>query len=246
MCRQNLKTCYNCNKVYSIRGEVMKKILNRNIIIGLCSIGLFLILLILLLTVDRKGNVEGQIGLYGLNKTFLVNQYKESWDGLSDVILYISLGFLVGLAIYVLYQVSNKKNLLKVDKDILFVGCGILIIIFFWILFDKILIINYRPILVKMEAEASFPSTHVMLTTFILLSSGYCITKRESKNLIHTILGYAGFSCLVFICVLGRILSSMHWMTDCLGGFLIGFGLFSLMVGLDKFFTNKEQIQALK
>ncbi|MDE6407807.1 MAG: phosphatase PAP2 family protein [Anaeroplasmataceae bacterium] len=224
----------------------MKKIFNKYVVIGISCIGIFLFLLILLLTVDKKTNVEGQIGLYGFNKAFLVDRYKESWDGLSDVILYISLGFLLGLAIYGLYQLTNKKNLFKVDYDILLVGGGILIIILIWILFDAMLIVNYRPILIDMEASSSFPSTHVMLTTFILLSSGYCITKRESKKLIHTILGYGGFSVLVFICFLGRVLSSMHWMTDVLGGFLIGFGLFSLVVGLDKALISKERTIALE
>lgn len=219
----------------------MKKVFNRYTIIGLSCIGIFLILLILLLTADKKGNVEGQIGLYGFNKVFLVDQYYESWDGLSDVILYISLVFLAGLAIYGVYQLVSKRSLFKVDKDVLLVGGGIIILVIFWMMFDKLLIVNYRPILIETEAEASFPSTHVMLSTFILLSSGYCITKRNSKKLIHTILGYTGFSIMVLICMLGRILSSMHWMTDVLGGFLIGFGLFSLVIGLDKMFVLKEK-----
>lgn len=218
----------------------MRKIFNKYTIIGISCIGVFFFLFILLFTVDKKENIEGTIGLYGLNKVFLVGKYKESWDGFSDVILYISLGFLVGLIVYGLYQLANKKSLYKVDKDILLVGCGTLVIVFFWILFDKICIVNYRPILVNQEAQASFPSTHVLLTTFVLLSSSYCITKRNSKKLSYTIFAYIGFSCLIILCALGRILSSMHWMTDVLGGFLLGAGLFGLVVGLDKAFTKKE------
>lgn len=218
----------------------MRKIFNKYTIIGISCIGVFLFLLLLLFTVDKKANAEGTIGLYGLNKVFLVPQYKESWDGFSDVILYISLGFLVGLAGYGIYQLGSKRSLFKVDKDILFVGCGVLMMIIFWIFFDKICIVNYRPTLVGQEAQASFPSTHVLLTTFILLSSGYCITKRNSKKLLYTILGYVGFSSLIVLCAIGRILSSMHWMTDVLGGLLLGVGLFSLVVGLDKAFTKKD------
>ncbi|MCM1130423.1 MAG: phosphatase PAP2 family protein [Roseburia sp.] len=219
----------------------MKKVFNSYIIIGLSCIGMFLILLVLLFTADKKVNFEGEIGLYEFNKIFLVDQYNGNWDSVSDVILLVSLGFLVGVAIYGVYQLTSKKSLFKVDKDILFVGGGILIILLFWVLFDKAIIVNYRPILIEMEAEASFPSTHVMLSTFILLCSGYCITKRESKKLIYKILSYTGFSIMILICVLGRLLSSMHWMTDILGGFLMGFGLFSLVVGLDKMFALKEK-----
>lgn len=218
----------------------MKKVLNKHMIIGVSSIVIFLILFILLLSVDKHTNVKGEIGLFSFNKFFLVDQYYQSWDSLSDVILYMSLGFLLGLVIYGLYEFISRKSLFKVDKDILFVGCGILILILLWVLFDKVFIVNYRPVLIDKEADASFPSTHVMLSTFILLSSAHCITKRNSQKRKHTILGYLGLFILAYVCILGRLLSCMHWMTDVLGGFLLGFGLFNLVVGLDKIFANKK------
>lgn len=218
----------------------MKKSINKYIIIGVSLIGIFLFLLILLLTVDRQTNEEGMIGLYNFNKIFLVAGYKETWDGFSDVILYISLVFLLGLAVYGIYQLANKKSLFKVDKDILFIGIGVLIIFLFWILFDKLFIVNFRPILIQQVSEPSFPSTHVLLTTFIFLSSGYSITKRNSKKKIYTIISYIGFSSLILLCFLGRVLSSMHWMTDALGGLLLGAGLFFLVVGLDQAFLKKK------
>ncbi|MDE6661400.1 MAG: phosphatase PAP2 family protein [Anaeroplasmataceae bacterium] len=219
----------------------MKKVFNKFVIMGLCSLGVFIILLILLLTVDKKVNIEGEIGLYSFNKLFLVEEYEESWDGFSDAILFISLGFLGGLVIYGLYQLVKRKNPFKVDKDILLVGGGVLILIILWILFDKVFVVNYRPTLIDIDAEPSFPSTHVMVTTFILLASGYCLTKRYSTKSLYTILTYAGLSALIALGAFGRILSSMHWMTDVLGGFFIGFGLFSLVVGLDKVFTSKKE-----
>ncbi|MDE7212969.1 MAG: phosphatase PAP2 family protein [Anaeroplasmataceae bacterium] len=224
----------------------MKRVFNKFVIIGLSFIGVFLILLILLLTVDKRVNIEGEIGLYSFNKLFLAGEYKDSWDGFSDAILYTSLGFLVGLAIYGLYQLVNKKSLFKVDKDILLVGGGVLILVVLWVLFDKLLVINYRPLLIGTEADPSFPSTHVMLTTFILLASGYCLTKRYSTKRLYTVLTYIGLAVLVILGALGRILSSMHWMTDVLGGFFIGFGLFFLVVGLDKVFASKEKNEGLE
>lgn len=223
----------------------MKKLFNKYIIIGLSCIGVFFILLILLLTADKKVNGEGLIGLYGFNKAFIVEQYNGNWDSVSDVILLVSLGFLAGVALYGLCQLASKKSLFKVDKDILLVAGGVLFLIVLWVLFDNLFIVNCRPTISGSADESSFPSTHVMLSTFILLSSGYCITKRESKKLIYTIMSYTGFSIMILICILGRILSSMHWMTDVLGGFLIGFGLFSLVIGFDKRIALKEKIRCL-
>lgn len=219
----------------------MKKFINSYLVTGICCLASFFILLILLMTVN-KDNVAGhEIGLYSLNKVFLVNKYNDLWDVISDAILYISLGFGVGLAIYGFYQVTQRKNILKVDKDILFTGLGILILVLLWVIFDHFLIINYRPILIEEEAQASFPSTHVMVSTFILFTSCKIIIKRNPTKKLNQILGICGMSALVLLCFLGRLLSSMHWMTDVLCGFLIGFGMFCLVFGFEKLFSKKEE-----
>ncbi|MDE7161174.1 MAG: phosphatase PAP2 family protein [Anaeroplasmataceae bacterium] len=224
----------------------MKKVWNKYTIIGISCLGAFLLLMILLLTVDKVHNYVGAIGLYSFNKAFLVSYYNETWDVLSDVILYIALGFTVGLAIYGLYQLISKKSLFKVDKDIIFTGIGIVIIALLWIIFDKVFVVNYRPIVIDGLADESFPSTHVMITTFVLLISCRVILKRKPYSLKNTIAGYSGMSILVALCALGRLLSCMHWMTDVLGGLFIGFGLYFLVVGLDKAFESKQQIQVVE
>lgn len=220
----------------------MKKIVNKFTIIGVACLAAFLLLMILLLTVDKTEVVGKPIGLSSLNKAFMVKYFNDTWDVLSDVVLYFSLGFTAGLAIYGVYQLVNKRSLLKVDKDILCTGACIILLLAMWLLFDKVFVVNYRPILIQKVAEPSFPSTHVMLSTFALLVSARILTKRYSTKTLYTILTYVGMSLLVVLCVLGRVLSGLHWATDVLGGFLIGFGLFSLVLGLDKAFEKKEEL----
>lgn len=221
----------------------MKKYINSYLIAGVCCLATFFILLILLMTVNKETVVGHEIGLYSFNKLFLVNKYNDLWDVISDAILYISLGFGVGLAIYGFYQVTQRRNILKVDKDILFAGIGILLLVLFWVIFDLLFVVNYRPILIEEEAEASFPSTHVMVSTFILFTSCKIIIRRNSTKKLNRILGICGMSALVLLCILGRLLSSMHWMTDVLGGFLIGFSLFCLVFGFEKLFSKKEKLK---
>lgn len=219
----------------------MKKYLNSYLIAGGCCIVAFLLLIILLMTVNKEVVCGHEIGLYGFNKIFLVGKYNDLWDVISDVIFYISIGFCFGLAIYGFYQLTQRRNILKVDKDILFTGIGILLLLILWIVFDRWLIVNCRPILIAEEAEASFPSTHVMFSTFILFTSCKIIIRRNPTKKVNRILGICGMSVLVLLCILGRLLSSMHWMTDVLGGFLIGFGMFGLVFGIDKMLASKEK-----
>ncbi len=213
---------------------MLKKVLNKYTLIGLGFLFIFLFLLILLMSVDKVDNIYKQIGLYNFNKILLVDYYNESWDGFSDVILYISLIFLLGLIIYGIYQLNKRKSLFKVDKDIILTGFGFIFIIILWFVFDKVIEVNYRPISVDGRAQTSFPSTHVMLCCFSLLATSRIILKRNTNQFKYYILGYSGVSLLIFLCCLGRILSKMHWTTDVLGAIFISLATFFITIGLDK------------
>lgn len=217
---------------------MLKKIFNKYTIIGGVLLFLFILLLILLMTVDRANNIYKQIGLFSFNKLFLVDYSNEAWDEFSDVILYISLLFILGLAIYGFYQLSKKRSLFKVDKDIIFIGCGLAILAFVWLVFDKLIDVNYRPIAISGTAQTSFPSTHTMIAAFVLLAATRAILKRNGNEIKYQLLAYSGSSILILLCSLGRILSKMHWATDVLGGLFIGVGLFFILVGLDKAFEK--------
>lgn len=219
----------------------MRKYLNSYLIAGGCCMVAFLLLIILLMTVNKQMVSGHEIGLYGLNKVFSTGKYNDIWDALSDAIFYISLGFCLGLAIYGFYQLVQRKNVLKVDKDILFTGIALILLVVLWILFDRFFVVNCRPIMFADEAEPSFPSTHVMVSTFVLFTSCKIIIRRNPTKKVNRILGISGMSLLVLFCFLGRLLSCMHWMTDCLGGFLIGFGMFNLVFGIEKIFTAKKE-----
>ncbi|MDE7263346.1 MAG: phosphatase PAP2 family protein [Anaeroplasmataceae bacterium] len=219
----------------------MKRYFNQYLGIGIGCIGVFILLLILLFFADCqeiRGNV---IGLASFNKLFLVKRYVDSWDSLSDVILLFGLGFGAGMAVYGLVQLISRRNLLKMDKDILIMGSSIVILLILWILFDKGLKINFRPLPNQQSKEASFPSTHVMLSSYLLLASCRLILKRNTHTLKHSIIAYGAMTILIVLCALGRILSCMHWMTDVLGGLCIGLGVFMIGIGLDKIFTTKKE-----
>ena len=208
----------------------------------------FLILTILVKFVDVRSistkSVGLEVGLAGLNKVFLANEYNKGIDLGSDILLYLSIFsfvFLVGLGVY---QLVTRKSLKKVDKDIYFIGGLAVLMAILWLFFDKVAIINYRPINMGDKLESSYPSTHVLVTTFLTLSTFNLYGKYFNKNLIKVAGIVAAMFIIMFVCV-GRIAAGMHYFTDVIGGLFLGLGLYFTYETLKYTFLteNKEEEQ---
>ena len=85
------------------------------------------------------------------------------------------LGYLVFLVIAVFafigfYQLIKRKSLMKVDKDLYALAITYVFTFALYIFFDKVLVINLRPIIMAGEsiAEPSFPSSHTLLAVSVL------------------------------------------------------------------------------
>ena len=187
---------------------------------------LFLLLLVLILVVDvRVNELTGEkIGLFELNNVFLKNTINHTFDIISDIILDISVGCIIFYMIMGLIQIF-KKN--EPSNEIIFIGIMMIVIIVIWIVFDKFLIINHRPIYITMELEGSFPSTHVIITTFVMLVNIALVSKNIKKKNLRIAL-YIANGVVILASPICRLLSNMHWFTDILGGVLLGALLFEL------------------
>ncbi|MBR3368616.1 phosphatase PAP2 family protein [Candidatus Saccharibacteria bacterium] len=126
------------------------------------------------------------------------------------VLCYCILGFI---------QLIKNKSFKKVEKG-LFVFAGLLVVTFVtYFIFEK-LNLNVRPFKIDGELEASYPSSHTLLT--ICISFGIIFLNRvvysDKKPLRYL------NACLAFLTafiVAGRFLSGVHWATDIIGGLLI-------------------------
>ena len=129
-------------------------------------------------------------------------------------------------------QLIKRKSLLKVDKRLLFLGGFYVVMLLVYVLFEHV-IINYRPFLIDKELEASYPSSHTMLALCVCLSSllisKYYFNKKAVKivNIVTII--------LMFVLVIGRVLSGAHWITDIIGGIIIS----AFLVYLYDYLINK-------
>ena len=129
-----------------------------------------------------------------------------------------------------LVQLIKRKSLLKVDREILMAGIIYALVIILYVLFEK-LAINFRPVITDEGLEASYPSTHTMLILTILGTALPLAGKYISNPKIALT---AKILCIVimWLTVVCRLLSGVHWFTDILGGVMISLCFISLFKSL--------------
>lgn len=186
----------------------------------------FVVLIVLIKTVSVEpiGPQGSEIGLSGIN-AFFKNAfcYNEAIDKLTDVLILISAataGFFVILGIN---ELIKRKSLRKVDTDIYVLGATYAIMAAFFVLFE-IIEVNYRPVVLDGNLEASFPSSHTMVVITVMGTAIDEIKRRVVSKEKRSIL-IAVSSCIIAFTVIGRIACGVHWFTDILGGVLIASSL---------------------
>ena len=146
----------------------------RSLTAGIC-IGLFLLLIILLKTVDVRpiGPMSSSVGLAALNDAFnRVAGRHEGLERVSDLLGKLALLIAAGFACLGLYQLVTRKSLKKVDADLFALAGLYAALVLVYVFFEKC-VVNYRPLILD-EAkgmEPSFPSSHTMLSVVIFLSA---------------------------------------------------------------------------
>ena len=207
----------------------------RNFIISIIFIVLAIVFTILVKVVDVKKLGAGQtdIGFATINQFvfeyFGVNMiwyHITDWLGLIPIFIAITYAF-VGL-----FQLIKRRSLFKVDKEIIILGFFYIIVIILYLFFEKI-IVNYRPILMNGFIEASYPSSHTLMT-ICLCGSSILINKKLFNNKVIKIVNILSFIIIV-ITIFGRLISGVHWFTDIVGGVLISL---ALLMSLYSFFST--------
>lgn len=142
------------------------------------------------------------------------------WLGLVPVFVCIVFG---GIG---LWQLIKRKNLFKVDTDLIYLGIYYVIVIFGYLFFEMCPI-NYRPILIEGILEASYPSSMTLLVLSVMPTLVLQANRRiENKYLKRIICAFTVvFSAFM---VIGRLVSGVHWLTDIMGAVFLSTGLFYL------------------
>ncbi len=204
-----------------------------------------LIFAVLLIDVQAIGPQGSEIGLATLNGAvrdfFGVNM---TWYDLTEAFGFIALAVVAAFGVIGFCQLIRRKSIKNVDMDILLLAVFYVSVLAAYALFE-ICVINRRPVLMEGELEASFPSSHTMLVVSIMGSTVYQIIKRI-KNIPLCIALSVICADIALITALGRLACGVHWLTDIIGGVLLGGALIFLYIACCRIFSKRSKKDADK
>lgn len=204
----------------------------RNFLISVILILIAIVFTILVKVVDVKpvGANETSIGFATVNqfvfKTIGVNMI---WYHITDWLGIVSICIAMAYALIGIIQLVKRKSLFKVDKEIIILGLFYIFVIALYIFFEKV-IVNYRPILMDGVLEASYPSSHTLMI-ICLCGSSIIVNKKLFTNNISKFINVLSL-VIIFITVIGRLISGVHWFTDIIGGIFISIALLMTLYSL--------------
>ena len=199
----------------------------KGMITGIALILIFILWTILIRTVDvQPAGVNGtNIGFAAVNTWFhqltgvhLWIYTVTDWLGLVPIVICICFGVL-GLV-----QLIRRKNLKKVDADIILLGIYYILVILGYLIFEMIPI-NYRPILIDGAMEASYPSSTTLLVLSVMPTLKFQIDRRSASDTVKRITTAFVILFSAFM-VIGRLVAGVHWLTDIIGAILLSAGLY--------------------
>lgn len=157
------------------------------------------------------------------------------WELITNIILIAAFAVLAVFAVVGLVQLIIRKaptdrvptpgrSLRKVDPQILFMPIPLALAAVAYFLFDKLIILNTRPI---DPDDPSFPSSHVMFAATIFFTTMFALP-RYIKNKPFRIILDILMAALVLITAIGRVAARLHWLSDVAAGAIFA-GIFALV-----------------
>ena len=155
---------------------------------------------------------------------------------ITDWLELVPFGFMLAFALMGLLQWVRRKNLLRVDADLLLLGGFYLAVLAAYLLFEC-LAINCRPVLISGELEVSYPSSTTLLVLCVMPTAMMQLHHRIRRPAVLRILLplLAAFTAFM---VLGRLVSGVHWLSDIIGSILLSAGLVLLYAACQNQFTR--------
>lgn len=201
----------------------------KNILICILLVLLSIIYTILVKYVDTSiiGPNGSVVGFSSLNSfVFNLTGNNMTLYKITEILGIIPILIALMYAVIGLIQVIDRKSL-KVDKELIALGILYVVVILIYVFFEKC-IINYRPVLIDGILEASYPSSHTLLSICIcgsaLLINKYLFNNKK----IYKYINIVSIISMVLI-VLGRLLSGVHWASDIIGSIIISISLLKIL-----------------
>ena len=151
---------------------------------------------------------------------------------ITDWLSLIPACFIIAFGSLGLMQWIKRKNILKVDFDILILGAFYIIVMAIYLMFES-MIINFRPVLINGILEASYPSSTTLLVLCVMPTAMIQLNNRIKNTKLKKCVKLLIIAFIVFM-VTARLLSGVHWLSDIIGGIFLSTGLVSMYYFLYK------------
>ena len=216
----------------------MKKKNQKNFCIAISMLIAFVMWTVAIRFIDVQaiGPQESSVGFA------TINQFVHNLTGvhmslytITDWLGLVPLVFVMGFALLGLIQWIKRKNILKVDYNILILGGFYIVVMAVYVLFEM-LVVNYRPVLIGGILEASYPSSTTMLVMCVMPTAIMQLNARIKNKVLRRWIASAITAFIAFM-VTGRLISGVHWFTDIVGGALLSAGL----VMMYRYFARRKE-----
>ena len=113
-----------------------------------------------------------------------------------------------------------------------------MVVILGYLLFEMVPI-NYRPILIGGNLEASYPSSTTLLVLSVMPTLKYQSDRRIAKPVTRKAIAVFVIVFSAFM-VLGRLIAGVHWATDIVGSVFLSSGLFMIYRFMAEYARQKK------
>ena len=220
----------------------MKDTRRRDLLAGIVLVAAFALwtVAIRLIDVQNAGPLGSEVGFATINVWFhrltgvhMLLYTITDWLGLVPIIICMCFGVL-GLV-----QLIKRRSLLTVDSDILLLGAYYVLVILCYLLFEMVPI-NYRPILIDGNLEASYPSSTTLLVLSVMPTLKYQADRRIANPMTRKAITAFVFAFSSFM-VIGRLISGVHWATDIVGSVFLSTGLYLIYRFMAEYAGQKKK-----
>lgn len=221
----------------------MKETKRKELLAGIILLVAFVLWTVLIRNIDvqNAGSNGTAVGFATINVWFhqltgvhmLVYKITD-WLGLVPIIICMCFGVL-GLV-----QLIKRRSILRVDPDILLLGIYYVLVIACYLIFEMIPI-NYRPILINGNLEASYPSSTTLLVLSVMPTLKYQSDRRIANPMTRKSIALFVFAFSLFM-VTGRLISGVHWATDIIGSVFLSSGLFMVYRSMAEYTGYRKNI----
>ena len=223
----------------------MKKDGRKLLIAGLIMMAAFVIWTMLIQTVDVRpaGQNGTDIGFAAMNLAFhRMTGVHMSIYTITDWFGLVPIAVCMVFGVTGLIQLVKRKNLFKVDGDILLLGVYYILVIAGYLIFEMIPL-NYRPVLIEGRMEASYPSSTTLLVVSVMPTLAFEVRRRMKNTALRCAL-YVFTVVFTAFMVIGRTVSGVHWLTDIIGALLLSAGLYLIYYGAVSMMEENKWISA--